>query len=154
MTADNLCVMLEDMLKETAAKKIKWRIEMATSEYRKQESKPVVKADEKDWTVDECYVAYSCEFRGNEFSMITYENMERSGELVRTTNLVFLPPVAMRIFRLDELAPYALETSAVLVEKVHRLWETLMNMYRADSGSVGLTVREIEVKDDSANQQD
>lgn len=147
MTADNLCVILEDMIKGTPNRKIKWRVEVATSEYQNQEDKPVVEADGTTWTVDECYVAYYCEFRGKEFSMITYENMECSGETVRTTNLIFLPPIAMRMFRLDELAPYALETTAPLVEKVHRLWTLLLKMYHADASSVAIDVREIVVKE-------
>lgn len=147
MTADNLCVMIEDMLKETMNRKIKWRLEVATSEYLEQEKKPVVEADGKTWTVDECYVAYYCEFRGKEFSMITYENMEASGEEIRTTNLVFLPPIALRIFHLDELAPYALDTTAPLIQKIHRLWKMLLKMYQEDATSVVFDVREFEVKE-------
>lgn len=145
MTADNLSVILEDMLKETANRKIKWRVEVATSEYQNQENKPVVEADGTTWTVDECYVAYCCEFRGNEFSMITYENMEHSGEAMRTTNLIFLPPIAMRVFHLDELAPYALEATAPLVDKIHHLWEMLLKMHQADPNSVVIDAREIAV---------
>ncbi len=147
MTADNLCVALEDMRKDTVNGKIKWHVEVATSEYQEEDEKPVVEADGKTWTVDECYVAYACEFRGNEFSMITYENIEKTENQTRTTNLVFLPPVALRVFRLDELAPYALDTSAVLVEKVHRLWETLLQLYRENRNSVGMNVHEIQVQE-------
>jgi hypothetical protein len=147
MTADNLCVILDDMLKDTVNRKIKWRVEIATSEYQDQEDKPVVEADGTTWTVDECYVAYSCEFRGDEFSMISYENMECSGETSRTTNLIFLPPIAMRMFHLDELAPYALEATAPLIERVHRLWELLLKMYRTDSNSVIIDAHEIKVKE-------
>ena len=32
MTAENLCVTLEDMIKETSQKKLKWQVEFATSE--------------------------------------------------------------------------------------------------------------------------
>ena len=101
MTAENLCVTLEDMIKETSQEKLKWQVEFATSEYQKEEEKPVVEADGKTWMVDECYTAYSCNFRGADFCMITYENIEKSGEQTRTINLVFLPPVAMRLFALD-----------------------------------------------------
>jgi hypothetical protein len=147
MTADNLCVIIEDMLKDTKSRKLKWRLEVATSEYQDKDKKPVVEADGKTWIVDECYVAYYCEFRGKEFSMITYENMESFGETVRTTNLIFLPPIAMRMFHLDELAPYALDATAPLIQKVHRLWEEILKMYQKDATSVGMDVREIEVKE-------
>jgi hypothetical protein len=145
MTAEALNVMLTDMQKETEKGKLKWRLEVATSEYRDPAEKPTVEADGEIWTVDECYTAYNCEFRGEEFSMITYENIETAGEKTRSTNLVFLPPLAMRIFRLDELAPYAVETSAVLADRIHHLWETLLDMYSKDKNSVGMEVREMEV---------
>ena len=145
MTAENLNVLLGDMQKETEKGKLKWRLEVATSEYRNPAEKPTVEADGETWMVDECYVAYSCVFRGNEFSMITYENIETAGEKTRSTNLVFLPPIAMRMFRLDELAPYAVETSAVLANRIHHLWETLLKMYEENRESVGMLVREIEV---------
>ena len=147
MTAENLCVNLEDMIKETTQKKLTWHVEFATSEYQKEEEKPVVEADGKTWTVDECYTAYSCNFRGADFCMITYENIEKSGEQTRTINLVFLPPVAMRLFALDELAPYAVETSAVLVDKIHRLFDLLLSLKREGSDQVILDAREIIVKD-------
>lgn len=145
MTAENLNVLLGDMQKETEKGKLKWRLEVATSEYRDPAEKPTVEADGETWMVDECYVAYSCVFRGNEFSMITYENIETAGEKTRSTNLVFLPPIAMRMFRLDELAPYAVETSAVLANRIQHLWETLLKMYEENRESVGMLVREIEV---------
>lgn len=116
MTAENLSVLLADMQKETEKGKLKWRLEVATSEYRDPSEKPTAEADGEIWTVDECFVAYSCKFRGSEFSMITYENIETAGEKTRSTNLVFLPPIAMRIFRLEELAPYAVEASAGIGE--------------------------------------
>lgn len=147
MTPENLSVMLEDMRKETEKKSLKWRLEVATSEYRDPQDKPTVEADGRTWIVDECFVAYSCTFRGNEFSMITYENIETAGSDVRTTNLVFLPPIAMRIFRLDELAPYAVETSEALAGHIHALWNTLLEKYKENSGSVAMDVREIEVKE-------
>lgn len=147
MKAESLIVLLGDMQKETEKGKVKWRLEVATSEYRERDKKPTVEADGATWVVDECFVAYSCEFRGNEFSMITYENIETAEAKVRSTNLVFMPPVAMRIFRLDELAPYAVETSAVLADRVHRLWETLLNQHKQKPESVVMNVREIEVMD-------
>lgn len=147
MTAENLSILLEDMRKETERKSLKWRLEVATSEYRSPKTKPTVEADGKTWTVDECFVSYNCTFRGNEFSMITYENIETAGNDVRTTNLVFLPPLAMRIFRLDELAPYAVETTESLTAHVHALWNTLLTRYKENSGGVAMDVREIEVKE-------
>lgn len=150
MTAENLCVLLEDMKKETEKKKVKWRLEIATSEYQDKSSKPTVEADGRTWNVDECFVAYSCEFRGEDFCMISYENMEKCEDEVRSTNLVFLPPIAMRVFQLNELAPYALETSAVLADKVHQLWEMLLQYYREEQNFVTVDIREISVDEQEA----
>ena len=149
MTAENLCVMLTDMLKETKQGHLKWRLETATSEYRDENEKPTVEADGKIWTVDECYVAYSCEFRSNEFSMITYENIEKSGEAVRSINMVFLPPLGVRI-----LSPYAVEASAALIDKVHALWDTLLGMYRDGSKNIAITAREIAVSEVNAGEEE
>ncbi len=151
MTPEMLCIQLEDMRKETEAGKLRWQLEVATTEYQDAAAKPTVEADGEVWTVDECYVSYSCEFRGNEFAMITYENIETAGEKTRSTNLVFLPPIAMRIFRLDELAPYAVETSSVLADRVHRLWEVLLEQYKQNKERIILNVREITV--DATNGQ-
>ena len=146
MTTKNLSILLNDMRKDTQSGKAKWQVEMATSEYMPEEKKPTATADGRTWTVDECYVAYACEYRGEEFVMITYENIEKSGEEVRSTNLVFLPPVAMRMFNLDELAPYAVEAAPQLIEQVHALFTLLLEQYRANQAGVSFTVREIEVK--------
>lgn len=147
MTAEGLLVLLEDLQKETEHGKLKWHLELATSEYREKDQKPVVHSEGEAWVVDECFVGYSCRFRGEDFAMITYERIETADTKVRTTNMVFAPPIAMRIFQLDELAPYAVDASAVLTDRIHKLWETLLNLYKQNSDRVSLDAREIEAAD-------
>lgn len=91
MTPEFLNSTLEHLYERTKEGKQHWNVEMKTSEYKEESEKPVVEADGKQWVVDECYTAYSCEEHGNEFVMITYENIETCGEEVRSTNMVFLP---------------------------------------------------------------
>lgn len=144
MTAEELGALIDDMNKDTQAGRLKWRLEVATSEYLPPEKKPVVGADGKQWTVDECYVAYSCTFRKQDFIMITYENIEKSENAIRTTNMVYLPPIAMRVFRLDELSPYAVQTTGALMDKLHRLWNTLLRRSGENPEQVEIDAREIQ----------
>lgn len=108
MTPEFLNSTLEHLYERTKEGKQHWNVEMKTSEYKEESEKPVVEADGKQWVVDECYTAYSCEEHGNEFVMITYENIETCGEEVRSTNMVFLPDPNVRYFDLDRLAQYAI----------------------------------------------
>ena len=79
MTPEFLNSTLEHLYERTKEGKQHWNVEMKTSEYKEESEKPVVEADGKQWVVDECYTAYSCEEHGNEFVMITYENIEKCG---------------------------------------------------------------------------
>ena len=80
MTPEFLNSTLEHLYERTKEGKQHWNVEMKTSEYKEKSEKPVVEADGKQWVVDECYTAYSCEEHGNEFVMITYENIETCGD--------------------------------------------------------------------------
>ena len=128
MTPEFLNSTLEHLYERTKEGKQHWNVEMKTSEYKEESEKPVVEADGKQWVVDECYTAYSCEEHGNEFVMITYENIETCGEEVRSTNMVFLPDPNVRYFDLDRLAQYAILPSQKLMETIHQLFTLLLSL--------------------------
>ena len=138
MSPEALNAKLDDMLKDTKAGHLKWRLEIETSEYEDWDKKIVVKEDKKEWIMDECYVAFSCNYRGEDFVMITYEDIETCGDKTRSLNLVFLPPVSMRLFDVNALAPYSVSANAVLTAKIHTLWETLLALYKEDKTSVDI----------------
>ena len=115
---------------------------MKTSEYKEESEKPVVEADGKQWVVDECYTAYSCEEHGNEFVMITYENIETCGEEVRSTNMVFLPDPNVRYFDLNRLAQYAILPSQKLMETIHQLFTLLLSLRKEESAQVEWKISE------------
>lgn len=125
---------LTEMIKETKAGKLHWKVECQSTEYNSPEEKPMVQEEDGTvWTVDECYVSYYCEYKGAEFFMISYEMIHTAEERLKTTNLVFLPPLGIRLFDVNTLAPYAVEASQVLVYEVHMLWMTIMEEYKKHS---------------------
>lgn len=139
---EELLKQLVELTKETKAGKILWDVKCQTTEYNDAEQKPQVEEEGILWTVDECYVSYYCEYKGNEFLMITYEMMHTSEDAVKTTNLVFLPPLGIRYFDIHTLLPYAVETSNMLSYQIQTLWTMLLNMYKANPASVKLDVSE------------
>lgn len=136
-----LCRELAEMIKETKAGKIRWSVEVQTSEANKESEKLVEEVDGIHWTVDECYVSYFCKFRDQEFCMITYEMIKTAGSRTASTNMVFLPPLGMRLFNLHTLLPYSMEISNVLISQIRMLWEMLLDMYKVDKSSVYLDVK-------------
>ena len=139
---DELLKQLTDMMKDTKAGKLRWEVKCQTTEYNDTDSKPQVTEDDILWTVDECYVSYYCEYKGKEFLMITYEMIHTAGEKVKTTNLVFLPPLGIRYFDIHTLLPYAVENSNMISYQVQTLWSMLLDMYKANPASVDLDVSE------------
>lgn len=139
---DELLKQLMDMTKDTKSGKIRWEVKCQTTEYNDAASKPQVKEDDILWTVDECYVSYYCQYKGKEFLMITYEMIHTAEDKVKTTNLVFLPPLGIRYFDIHTLLPYSVETSNMLSYQVQSLWTMLLNMYKANPDSVDLDVSE------------
>ena len=133
---------LTEMSKDTKAGKIHWDIKCQTTEYNEADSKPVVEEDGVQWTVDECYVSYHCEYKGKEFLMITYEMIHTSSDSVKTTNLVFLPPLGIRYFDIHTLLPYAVETNNMLSYQIQTLWKQLLEMYKANPDSVSIDASE------------
>ena len=90
MKQEELCRKLTEMIAETKAQKLSWRLEVQTTEGNDASEKPIEEEHGTKWTIDECYASYSCNYRGKEFCMITYELLKKSGDKERSSNLVFL----------------------------------------------------------------
>lgn len=127
---DELMRELTELIKDTKAGKIHWKVECQTTEYNPAEEKPVVEENGTSWTVDECYVSYYCEHHGKEFLMISYEMIHSCGDKKKTSNLIFLPPMGIRVFDIHTLLPYSVEVSQMLAYDVHMLWLTILEEYR------------------------
>lgn len=139
---EELLKQLTEMTKETKAGRIHWDIKCQTTEYNDVDKKPQVQEDGILWTVDECYVSYHCEYKGTEFLMITYEMLHTAGDKVKSTNLIFLPPLGIRYFDIHTLLPYSIDASQMLTYQIHTLWELLVEMYKANPASVAMDVTE------------
>lgn len=135
---EELVKQLTDMIKETKAGKIQWQVICQTTEYNEEAQKPRVEEDGIQWMVDECYVSYHCEYKGTEFLMITYEMLHTAGDKVKSTNLVFLPPLGVRYFDIHTLLPYSVEASQMLTYQIHSLWTMLLEMHKANPASVSM----------------
>lgn len=129
-----------ELLKELKENKIRFQVEVQTTEANEPENKPVEEENGVKWVIDECYVSYCCKYKGKDFCMVTYEMIKTAGNQVVTNNMVFLPPLGMRFFDLRTLLPHSVEASGVLLEQIHQLWVTLMDMYQVDKASVYLHV--------------
>lgn len=143
MRPEELSKTLQNMRRETEDGRLKWRIDVQTTEGN--EEKYAVTEDGKTWTVDECYVSYLCNYRGSEFCMITYEMIKTCGAQVRTINYLFLPPLGVRLFSLHTLLPHSVETDSVLIAQVHALWEALIVLKKKGSGQVEFHIAEASV---------
>ncbi len=139
---DELIKQLTELAKDTKVGKIHWNIDCQTTEYNDEDNKPKVEEDGVLWTVDECYVSYHCEYKGKDFLMITYEMIHTAGDKVKTTNLVFLPPLGIRYFDIHTLLPYTVEASQMLTYQIHTLWTMLLGMHKANPNSVSMNVSE------------
>ena len=137
---EELSRMLTDMIRETKEKKLRWTVEVQTTENNELSEKPVEKEDGIEWVIDECYVSYVCQYKGQDFCMITYEMIKTAGDKVSTMNMIFLPPMGIRLFNLNTLMPHSVKTSGVLANQVHNLWELLVGMYKIDNSTVSLKV--------------
>lgn len=131
---------LTELVRDTQAGRLVWDMQCQTTEYRDAGEKAVEQINGADWTVDECFVSYHCEHRGSDFLMITYEKIYSRGKRKQSNNLVFLPPLGIRIFDLDRLAPYALQANQILTYSVHMLWRTLLDAYRSNPQQVRIEV--------------
>ena len=143
MKTGELTQKLAEMQKATEAGRLQWRVDIQTTEGN--EEKYTREEDGRVWTVDECYVSYRCNFRGKDFSMITYEMIKTSGEQIKTVNYVFMPPSGLGLFSLHTLLDYSIEVSVELIAKIHALWEYLMRLAKDGSGQVALHVTQADV---------
>ena len=137
---EELSHQLTEMYKETKEGKLHWSLQVQTTEHNEASEKPVEVEDGVSWTIDECYASYVCQYRGQDFCMITYELIKTAGGKVQTTNFLFLPPMGIRVFHLQTLLPYSIPISNVLANQIHNLWELLLQQYKADHTSVNLDV--------------
>ena len=124
MKQEELCRKLTEMIAETKAQKLSWRLEVQTTEGNDASEKPIEEEHGTKWTIDECY-----------------ELLKKSGDKERSSNLVFLPPEGIRFFDLHTLLPYSVEMSAVLADHIHQLWLLLMEQYKEKCPGVELIVR-------------
>lgn len=143
MKTEELCQLLMKMHKDTREGKLSWRIDVQTTEGNQE--KYTVTEDGVNWTVDECYVSYLCNYRGNDFSMITYELVKTAGKQIKTSNYVFLPPLGVRLFSLHTLLPHSVEANGMLVSQIHTMWETLMDLVKKQSSQVEFHITEATV---------
>lgn len=147
---EELAKQLADMIKDTKMGKVKWSVQCQTTEYNDPAKKTKTEENGVSWTVDECFVSYCCEYKEQEFLMITYEMIHSTKMKTKTTNLVFLPPLGIRYFDIHTLLPYAVQTTQILTYQVHSLWELLLTMYKANPNSVKLDVSERVLKIEEA----
>lgn len=141
---------LPDMIKETKAGRLFWNVECQTTEYNSLDEKPVVEEDGMLWTVDECYTSYHCEYKGNEFLMITYEMIHSRDDKKKTTNLIFLPPLGIRYFDIHTLLPYSIEADQMLTYHIHMLWLTILELRKNHPAAVDFDAseRKLTIEDD------
>lgn len=66
---------LPDLVKNTKEDKLQWNIEFQTTEYNDPSEKPTEEIEGKSWMLDECFVSYHCICKGEEFLLITYEQI-------------------------------------------------------------------------------
>ncbi len=140
MTTNNLSRQLEDMIKETGKNHLSWNMVIESTDDLDESIKEKLEDDGITWTVDECFVEYSCQWKGKDFCLISYEHVLSHEDKTRMNALVFLPPLGMRYFDINTLAPYAIKVDSVLANRVHILFETLMTHVRADDHTVSLRV--------------
>ncbi|MCR5388354.1 MAG: hypothetical protein K6E56_03815 [Lachnospiraceae bacterium] len=140
MTTNNLSRQLEEMIKETGKNRLSWNMVIESTDDLDESIKEKLKDGDITWTVDECFVEYSCQWKGKDFCLISYEHVLSFEDKTRMDALVFLPPLGMRFFDINTLAPYAIKVDSVLANRVHILFETLMTHVKADDHLVSLKV--------------
>ncbi len=140
MDAQHLANTIDEMMKETKRGRLDWGMQIESTDDLDSSLKGTVEQDGRTWTVDECFVEYSCTWKGKDFCMISYEYVLTHDEATRMTCLIYLPPAGMRYFDVAELAPYAVQADAYLTNKVHMLWEMLMELRRSEPSRCRLSV--------------
>lgn len=129
---------LDELIAETKKGHLNWRLELQSTDSLDDSAKHKVTEKGIEWTVDECFTSFYCKCRGKDHLMITYEQILRHKELVRSYNLVFLPPLNIRYFDVGFLSPYIVDADAVLLDRCHQLWTLVMDLYKERDGHVSL----------------
>ena len=141
MTSKQLGATIDDRIKETKRGNLDWKMQIeSTDDLSVDLKEKYIDENDKTWIVDECFVAYECLYKRQPFCMISYEHVLTCEDKTRMTCLIFLPPLGMRFFDVAELAPYAVDADPILGNKVHMLWEQLMQQYRSGTGKVKIQV--------------
>ncbi|MFV0466286.1 MAG: hypothetical protein ACK5ML_09440 [Lachnospiraceae bacterium] len=143
MKGTELSQLLNKLYKETQEGKVSWDIHIQTTEGN--EEKFEVEEQGKTWQVDECYVSYSCTSQGREVCMITYEMIKKNEDDMQSINYVFVPPLGIRLFSVQTLLPYSVETDRMLIHQVHNLWELIVELHRKNSPQIHWRLSEAEV---------
>ena len=131
---------LTELIKETQKNKVDWKVDCQTTEYNDLQEKPVHEEDGERWIVDECFVSYHCMDQEKEFLLVSYEQIYTCGEKKKSCNLIFQPPLGVRFFDVDVLAPYAVEADQMLIYEVHMLWLTVLEQYKKEPQNIELDV--------------
>lgn len=131
---------LPDLVKQTKENKLHWDIEFQTTEYNEPSEKPTEDIDGDPWMLDECFVSYHCEHNGEEFLLITYEQIATFEDKKKSYNLAFMPPLGNRFFDVDMLAPYAVELDQMLAYEIHMLWLTILEKLKEHSENISIDV--------------
>lgn len=140
MNAKQLAATLDEMMKETKRGSLNWKMMIETTDDLDASLKEKVTIDDTEWIVDECFVEYQCTYHRQEFCMISYEHVLTCGDRTQMTCMIYLPPLGMRYFDIERLAPYAIVADAYVSNHVHQLWDMLMALYRTDNSRVQLRV--------------
>lgn len=141
LTATGLAKQLDEMIKATTRGNLDWRMTIESTDDLQPELKEKFTADDGiEYLVDECFVEYTCKYNHKDFTMISYEHVLTHEDTTRMTCLIFLPPQGMRFFDVNQLAPYAVKADAIVSNKVHVLWETLMALYKETPSRIELRV--------------
>ena len=140
MKADTLAHEVNDMIKQTKGGHMKWNVEVHTTDGNPVEEKVHVQEDGKEWIVDECFTSFSCEYQRQDFCMITYEIVKTSGDKVKSTNMVFLPPAFQRVFDLNMLVSHAVDMNQNLAIVLHNLWELIWQQHKEENPNIILKI--------------
>lgn len=136
---------LTDLVKETKEGGLQWDIQCQTTEYNDPSQKPYEEMDGERWVIDECFVTYHCVYHDKEFLLISYEQIYTCGEKQKSINLIFEPPLGIRYFDVDILAPYAVQADQMLIYEVHMLWLTILEEYKKQPEKIHLDIRPREL---------
>lgn len=131
---------LPELVKETKENKLHWDIEFQTTEYNEPSEKPTEDIEGNPWMLDECFVSYHCVYNGEEFLLITYEQIATFEDKKKSYNLAFVPPLGNRFFDVDMLAPYAVELDQMLAYEIHMLWLTVLEKLKEHSPNISIDV--------------